>query len=295
MDTKVVRNALGYYELEHKPTQEELKAYYADKYYQEACGSYESSYSEEEKGYFRNKTEQKYLLAKKHLKLDSKRQPRYLDVGAGEGWSLAFFYEMGWDCLGLDYSKYGCSKQNPNVSVFLRDGDVYENLHELISEGKKFDFVLLDNVLEHVLDPMGLLVAIRSILFPGGVLIVEVPNDFSVLHEYLLKRGYVTEPFWVAAPDHVSYFGPEGLANLANASGWRQVDLASDFPIDLFLLNERTNYVMHRETGKSCHKVRVEAENLMHSISPEKTVSLYRALAQLGFGRVLTAVLCLKN
>lgn len=291
MSAKLVKNGLGYYELEVRPTQDELKAYYADKYYQSAQGSYEISYSDEEKSYFRNKTAQKLLTATPFLRMPSGRAARFLDVGTGEGWSLAYFSSLGWDCVGLDYSSFGCAAQNPQVAGCLKVGDVYENLAGLINAGEQFDLILLDNVLEHVLDPLELLVELRALLQPGGSLVVEVPNDFSILHQYLLERGQVDHPFWVAAPDHVSYFGPEGLVALAREAGWDVKDLTSDYPIDLCLINPLTNYVKDRSLGKSCHKARVETENLLHTISPEKTIALYRALADIGLGRVLTAFL----
>ncbi|OQA34675.1 MAG: hypothetical protein BWY57_00311 [Betaproteobacteria bacterium ADurb.Bin341] len=295
MSTKVVKNPLGYYELETRPTQEELKAYYADKYYQSAQGSYEIAYSDAEKAYFRNKIAQKLIAANPHLDLSSARAPRFLDVGAGEGWALAYFSEQRWDCVGLDYSSFACASQNPDIAGTMQVGDVYENMAALIGAGERFDLILLDNVLEHVLDPLALLVELRSLLQTGGVLLVEVPNDFSRLQQYLLDHEHIDRLFWVVAPDHISYFGPEGLTALSREAGWEVRDLISDYPIDLGLINPLTNYVMDRSLGKPCHRARIEAENLFHAISPEKTVGLYRALADLGLGRDLTVVLVPKK
>jgi SAM-dependent methyltransferase len=291
MDAAVLKNEFGFYELVEKPTLEVLKAYYAEKYYQNAEGSYEVSYSDAEKSYFRNKVAQKLLAASKHIALPKGRAPAFLDVGAGEGWSLAYFHDLGWECVGLDFSSYGCASQNPQVQQHLTAGDIYESLASLIGSGCRFDLIMLDNVLEHVLEPLGLLVKLRELLEPQGVLIVDVPNDFSVLQEHLLEKGYIDNRFWVVAPDHISYFGPESLAALVRAAGWKVQRMMTDFPIDFSLANPLTNYVRDGKVGKSCHGVRVEIENLMHAISPEKTVVLYEALANLGLGRALTAVL----
>jgi len=291
MKTVVVRNPLGYYELAHKPSQAELKAYYAEKYYQNAEGSYEISYSEAEKEYFRNKISQKLIVANRHLRLTPDRPPRFLDVGAGEGWSLAYFSSRGWHCTGLDYSSFGCTAQNSQVEASLKIGDIYDNTQALIVADERFELILLDNVLEHVLDPLDLLMQLRLLLARGGVLLVEVPNDYSALQQHLLAHGHIDHPFWVAAPDHISYFGPDGLTAIAGAAGWQVKELMTDYPIDLCLMNASTNYVRDRSLGKACHKARVETENLLHSISPEKTVALYQALASLGLGRALTAVL----
>lgn len=41
---------------------------------------------------------------------------------------------------------------------------------------------------------------------------------------------------------------------------------------------------MDKRVGKSCHRSRVEIENLMHRLSPEKTIKVYEAIAELGLG-----------
>lgn len=291
MTTQVKKSEYGYFELVERPTPDALKAYYAEKYYQDAEGSYEVAYSDAEKAYFRNKIAQKLLAASRYISLPTDRPPRFLDVGAGEGWALAYFQELGWECVGLDYSSFGCASQNPAVQEHLIAGDIYESLRDLVSAGQHYDLILLDNVLEHVLDPSGLLVELRGLLELHGALIVEVPNDFSALQEHLLDKGHIDSRFWVVSPDHISYFSPDSLAALARSVGWEVRTMMTDFPIDFSLVNPLTNYVRDRQLGKPCHATRVEMENLMHAISPEKTVALYQALADLGLGRALTAIL----
>jgi SAM-dependent methyltransferase len=287
----VVKNQYGFYEVAEKPSPEALQKYYAEKYYQSAQGSYEKDYSLAEKQYFRAKTEQKYLAAKSHHTLPIDRPPRFLDVGCGEGWALAYFDEAGWSCVGLDYSDFGCKSQNPSVAQYLKVGDIYANLAALTATNERFDLILLDNVLEHVIDPGALLISLKGLLSEKGALIVEVPNDFSPLQQHLLDNGHIDAPFWVVVPDHLSYFGPEGLTSLAEATGWKVQCMMTDYPIDLSLVNPDTNYIKKSTAGKACHLARVEIENLIHSISPEKAVALYSALAQLGIGRALTVVM----
>lgn len=290
MTAKVKKNEFGYFELVDRPTPDALRAYYAEKYYQDAEGSYEVAYSDAEKDYFRNKIAQKLIAATPHIVLPTDRAPRFLDVGAGEGWALAYFQALGWECVGLDYSSFGCASQNPAVQASLVTGDIYDSLDRLISDGQHFDLILLDNVLEHVLDPSALLVNLRHLLEAQGALVVEVPNDFSALQEHLLEKGHIDNRFWVVSPDHISYFSPKSLAALASSVGWDVRMMMTDFPIDFSLANPLTNYVRDRSLGKPCHATRVEMENLMHAISPEKTVALYQALADIGLGRALTAI-----
>lgn len=278
------KNKYGYFELDKKPSEDELKVYYSEKYYQEAKGAYEKSYSDEEILYFHNKLEQKYAVLLKYLQLENNNAPKLLDVGCGEGWALKFFKDKGWNVTGLDYSEYGCKAQNPDCIGFIQLGNINEHIEILVEQQQKFHVILLDNVLEHVLDPLNLLNQCNKLLEHNGVLIIEVPNDFSAVQNYLLENRFISRPFWVAVPDHISYFNQEGLMAICSEAGFAKVNLIGDFPIDFNLFNQNTNYV-ENEVGRSCHNARVTLENFLHSISMEKTNELYRVLAELGLGR----------
>jgi len=293
MDKRVKKNRFGFYEIINKPTQEELKSYYAEKYYQEASGGYEKYYSENEILYFNNKLSQKYIVIKELLSDISPKT--FLDIGAGEGWTLDFFKKQAWHCTGLDYSEFGCKKHHPDCLADMQVGDIYENIVNLIAENKKYQVILVDNVLEHVIEPFSLLKNIKQLIDTNGILVIEVPNDFSITQNYALEKGYISQAFWVVYPDHLSYFNQEGLINLCHEAGFQCERTMGDYPIDFNLINNNTNYIEDKTLGKSCHQIRVEIENLMHSISPEKTNQLYQVLGELGLGRQLIGFFKPKN
>ena len=88
----VILNKYGYYELESKPSHEELNEYYSKKYYHDGnIATYRHEYSHEELKYFNNKIEQKYnyLLQKNILKKEEEYS--LIDIGCGEGFTLNFF------------------------------------------------------------------------------------------------------------------------------------------------------------------------------------------------------------
>ncbi|MET4073483.1 methyltransferase domain-containing protein [Hymenobacter sp. UYCo722] len=307
------RNELGYYEVTRKPTPEELRDYYAQRYYQENRSSYQPTYSEAEREHIEGKLRLRYYVLAQLLELGKEATPddspaplatadsaasampaghTFLDVGCGEGWALDYFQRQGWDVLGLDFSSFSLEQFHPNLRGRLRAGDLYAGLQDLITEGRQFDVLWLDNVLEHVLDPAELLRRCRALTRPGGVLLVDVPNDFSPLQQHLLAAGHIDRPFWVALPDHLSYFGPAGLRNLAAATGWRTARLLGDQPIDLNLFNPATNYVQDRSLGKAAHQARLEQDNFLLRTAPLPAVAAYyEAMAGVGLGRNLVAFL----
>ncbi|OFX21059.1 MAG: hypothetical protein A2033_10565 [Bacteroidetes bacterium GWA2_31_9] len=286
MNSLVEKNKYGFYEVINKPSEKELNEYYSKKYYQNNAGSYEKQYTKEEIEYFNNKIEEKYFVINKLLKLLSNSTFSILDIGCGEGWTLNYFNEKKWDITGIDFSDSGCKNHNPHLLENLIIGDIYENISKLINS-KKYDVVWLDNVLEHVFNPKDLLEKCRKLINKNGILIIEVPNDFSVLQNYLISNKLIDKQFWIALPDHLSYFNKEGLNNLANDAGWVSKFIMSDSPIDFNLLNEHTNYINDKSKGKSCHYARVKIDNLIHSISVENAVNYYNSLAELGLGRQL--------
>jgi 2-polyprenyl-3-methyl-5-hydroxy-6-metoxy-1,4-benzoquinol methylase len=286
-------NEYGFYEVTNKPTPAELSEYYAQRYYQEGLTTYQASYPPEELEHIEGKLKLRHWVLEQLRQTSSTAaQPSFLDIGCGEGWALAFFQQQGWDVLGLDYSSFSVERFHPTLREKLRTGDLYEQLSMLEQEGRRYDVLWLDNVLEHVPDPAGLLRRCRALIGPGGVLVVEVPNDFSVLQNHLLAASHIDRPFWVVLPDHLSYFNQPGLRNLATATGWQVTQTLADQPIDLHLLNPATNYVMDRSAGPGAHRARMEQDNLLLRTAPLPAVAAYyEAMAGVGLGRNIVAFL----
>lgn len=275
----------GYYELAEKPGPDELREYYAAKYYQQSVRTHQHRYDADELAFRTAKLEQKRLKVQCLIGDRLPERPRFLDAGAGEGFALAHFESAGWDVAGIDFSSFGCETHHPGLLDRMIVGDISDSLARLATEEAVFDLILLDNVLEHVPDPLALLKTVRRLMRPHSVLIIEVPNDFSTLQMHLLESGRLPGPFWVVAPDHISYFNHNGLRALATAAGLEARAVLGDFPIDFALCNEKTNYALDKTLGKSCHRMRVEIDNLIHRISPEGSNDLYEALGNLGLGR----------
>lgn len=286
MQKKVYLNFYGYYEIMNKPLEKELENYYAQKYYQQSKGTYQKQYTKQEIKLITNKLNRKDFVLNNYLTAAQKNKKiEFLDVGSGEGWALDFFSKLYYNVTGVDYSDFGCKCHNPDQIGNMIIGDISKTLIELIENHVTYDIIQLDNVLEHVISPANMLDHLNRLLDAEGILIIEVPNDFSVLHEYLLENSHIDNKFWIAYPDHLSYFNKDGLVNLLKDNNFKLIDLITDFPIDLNLVNEDTNYVKDKSKGKNVHFARVEIENLLSGISLEQTLNMYRILAKMGIGR----------
>lgn len=293
---RLIKTYCGYYQVKNKPTQSELNEYYSNKYYQEAASSYEIEYSTEELNFFIAKIKQKEWIVNKLLgNSDKNNIRRMLDVGCGEGFALQYFNKQGWSVKGLDFSSDGIVKQNPDMERYFIKGDIYKNLSLEINNQNKYDVVWLQNVLEHVLEPEELLFNLKRLINPSGVIVITVPNDFSSIQKSLINSGKVSKHYWIALPDHISYFNYLSLENILNSTGWKTSNIIADFPIDWFLANNNSNYIEQPNIGKSVHATRVFIEDIIDKQSIDNLVDFYKSLAKIGMGRCLTAFAKLKG
>lgn len=135
---------------------------------------------------------------------------RVLDVGCGYGESLGYHVARGCDVYGVEADeniRCVAEKYGYKVHIGLFDDGLYE--HEF------FDCVTMDQVLEHIADPMAALSGAARILKPGGRLILSTPN----------ANGWGAKIFgrrWINwhAPYHLQFFSRKSLRIAAQHAGF---------------------------------------------------------------------------
>lgn len=284
---KLIRNRYGFYQVAEPPSEEDLSNYYAHKYFQQQH-VYQNQYDPAELLHLNDKLRIKEALIRAFIAKDAELS--LLDIGCGEGFTLPYFATRGWRVLGADHSDFALRQHHPEYAAHFERGGFIEVLERLKLKGDKFTVLLLDNVLEHVRDPLTLLQCCADVAAPDALLLVDVPNDFSRLQIEAVNQGLAPDHFWVALPDHLSYFNRDGLISLASDAGWEHCRTVSDFPIDFNLFNPEANYVEDRGRGKGAHKQRQSLDHLFLSISEQGTLDLYEALSNLGLGRSMNSV-----
>lgn len=275
----------GFLRVNPLPSKEDLAAYYSSDYYQNPHGTYSDAYSPEEISHKKIRCGFLFRVATETLS----ESGTFLDVGCGEGFLMDAFSARGWDVLGLDFSSFGVSRFNPHLQSSFVEGDIYESLANLRKRDQKFDCVNLGNVLEHVLDPLELLISIGALLTSRGTLVITVPNDFSGLQLYLEEVGDISRRYWVNVPDHLNYFTYESLWSLVLDAGLSPLEVYADFPIEWFLANESSNYGKNSEVGKFAHAARVKLDSFITNQNDFALVkNFWSAFARIGQGRTVT-------
>lgn len=286
---KVFLNEYGYYELKKKPCIEERKQEFEETYYQQSESTYEEQYTEEERRFFQNKLEQKRIMIEKNSGRPCADRS-LLDIGCGEGFVLDYFCAQGMQVMGIDFSEWAIRHHNPAMLPFFRQGDCARIIPELAQQKCQFDVINMDSALDMMLEPGQIVELCKSILADDGILLVKVANNYSKLQQTLLETGQVAKEYWLDDPGHPSYFNKDGLCRFMKAHGLVCVDFYGESFIDFNLLNPLTNYYERPGVGKDCYHAKVQLENMMHEISPEKSLEVFRTLGEMGFGREITGL-----
>ena len=279
----------GYYSVTPLPTKEELESYYANNYYQDSTSvTYKSEYSEDEINQKKLRANLIFHSLEAQLKID---EASLLEVGCGEGFLLNAANELGCDIKGIDFSHHGIDKFFPDLAYKVQTGDAFNILDEYIQGRKSVDICVLQNVLEHVIEPEVLINKIKQIIKPDGVLIITVPNDYSAMQKKIIELNYSKNEYWFAPPDHLHYFNVDSLEAFVTDHGFEIVDSFGDFPIEMFLFHEGSNYAHDASKGKSAHNARITLDLLLAERGIKPYHNFCQSMTACGIGRNVTVLL----
>jgi len=268
----------GYWQVWPRPSAEALRELYGEDFYDVDHSDYLSR-MEAERAYWDATWSMRRTLMERALPVSRRR---ILDVGSSGGFLLDHFREAGWQPTGIEPSRSAArwARERYGLEVFC--GELLD--YPGGDASGSFDVVHSAQVLEHVLDPEACVARIASLLAPGGLAYIEVPNDFNVFQETARER-LEKSAWWVAPRYHLNYFGYESLSNLLASHGLQEIDRLASFPIEIFLLMGE-DYVGQPETGATCHARRMRFERaLIETGRVEDLLMLYRSLAHASVGR----------
>ena len=145
------------------------------------------------------------------------RNVRVLDVGCGFGETLAYHEARGCEAYGVEADE-NILRVGERFGLKVRAG-LFDPANY---EPGSFDYVTLDQVIEHVSDPKEFMRGVATVLKPGGVAIVSTPNGRGY-GARLLGRKWIN---W-HVPYHLQYFSRRSLRTLAADSGFRVDSIAT--------------------------------------------------------------------
>lgn len=136
---------------------------------------------------------------------------RLLDFGCGAGGFLLEARRAGFDVEGLEVNKDLARhvEESYDIPVFrgLVDDPAFAD--------RRFSVILSSQVFEHLLDPRATLAALSRHLVPGGLLLIEVPNQRATKER--VRKGSTLDD------SHFFYFHAASLARMLRDQGFEIV------------------------------------------------------------------------
>lgn len=146
---------------------------------------------------------------------------RVLDLGCGNGAMAHWLQSLGFDVTGCDVDEGGVTLAAAGSSgaKFKRIG-VYDSPQLLGDSG--FDAVVSTEVIEHLFSPAALPLFAKSVLKPGGYLIVTTPYHGWLKNMLIVLTGKWDShhtPLWEGG--HIKFWSRRTLSILLEENGYR--------------------------------------------------------------------------
>ncbi len=164
-------------------TYEAINEIYSSDYYANYYGPKQDYQDLAQRDYYMKCYEKEYGIYDQYTIRKPNR--KVFDIGCGDGKFLEIFRKYGWDCMGLEPS------ETSRIKALEKGFTVLDMPFLEVSEDiGTFDFIFLDNVIEHINEPNPFIVKGFSLLNPGGIFVIKTPNSDSLnesLETFMLR------------------------------------------------------------------------------------------------------------
>ncbi len=148
---------------------------------------------------------------------DGPHAGRSLDVGCAAGFCMAAMRELGFEAHGLEISETIARHARERFGF---DTVQIGTLHGAPYPDRHFDLITMWDVVEHVVDPVALLVKASELLTPNGLLVVETQDIDSAFARLLGPRWHHYKH-----EEHIYHFTPATARTLVQNAGFRVTKL----------------------------------------------------------------------
>lgn len=204
--TVVACRQCGFLFADQLPPQEEFDTYYESmsKYEYEHAGGVQADFDD---GRFPD-------AARFIARFTGGADASVVDIGCSNGGLLNALKKLGFtELLGIDPSPACAVTAKKLYGIDVLTGNLFSPHPEV----SKNDVVVLGAVLEHVRDVRGALATVRTLLKPGGLLYVEVPDA--------TRFSCATDaPFQEFSVEHINYFSIQSLKNAMALMGFEALE-----------------------------------------------------------------------
>ncbi|MEP6820930.1 MAG: class I SAM-dependent methyltransferase [Chthoniobacterales bacterium] len=146
---------------------------------------------------------------------------RILEIGCGAGTFSRFLKkERGAEVWGVELDPVAAEIARAALD-HVRCGDVIEQIASL--PAAHFDCIVFNDVLEHLSDPYRVLVAIKRLFTPTGVVVCSIPNIryFRAFFNFVVRGEWHYEENGTMDKTHLRFFTKKSIAEMFESLGYR--------------------------------------------------------------------------
>ncbi len=153
---------------------------------------------------------------------------RFLDIGASSGYMVQAALELGMKAEGVEPGMSGISAaQERGITLIQGTAEL------LPFADNYFDIVHSHHVFEHVADPMVSAKEAFRVLKPGGVILIEVPNQFDNIRfwrDKIFNRIHQRKRD-IRSIHHLSFFSRKAMRDLMRKAGFKEIVVTTKYTI----------------------------------------------------------------
>jgi 2-polyprenyl-6-hydroxyphenyl methylase/3-demethylubiquinone-9 3-methyltransferase len=145
-----------------------------------------------------------------------------LEIGSSVGMFVEAAKDAGFKMEGVE----------PNSELAASTAQTYDVpvsncFFEDYQSQRRFDAVVIWEVIEHIIEPKPILQKIHGILNSDGVVAMTLPNFAGIEYGICGERNEMVE-----GPGHINYFTPQTITHLLQSSGFEMVTLSTPGILD---------------------------------------------------------------
>lgn len=149
-----------------------------------------------------------------------RRSGRFLDVGCATGLFIdGIRRHSAWEVCGIDFGESAVRYAREELGLDVRWGELSESGFP----DRSFDYIHVNNVLEHVRDPVRLLTTCRRLIADNGLMHLSVPNGANDVLTVIAFFREERQPAY-SHKGHIFFFPANALLRMIAETGFTVAD-----------------------------------------------------------------------
>lgn len=145
---------------------------------------------------------------------------RILEVGCAGGYFGLALREQGYHVTGVELDAAAAAVARTRLDEVF-EGSIEQFIGARRSSAAPFDCIVFGDVLEHLADPLSILLECKALLAPRGLLVASIPNVAHIsVRAMLLEGRWELSDLGIMDRTHLRFFAKDTLVELFNEAGF---------------------------------------------------------------------------